>query len=122
MAILTLQADPLPFRVEEDGTIRVGRSQVTLDLLIEEFEDGASAEDLVRAYDTLDRADVYAVIAYYLRHPDEVKEYLARREKETEELWRKLEALPTKRRTPSWDELLARRARVEKGNAPAADG
>lgn len=118
----TLQADPVPLRVEEDGTIRVGRSHVTLDLVIEKFQEGWSPEALVRGYDTLELADVYAAVTYYLRHPDEVKAYLARREKEAEEIRQKFQALPTYRPGPTWEELLARRARMEKGDAPATDG
>lgn len=41
---LTLQADPMPLRIDEDGTIRVGSSRLTLDILIEEYEAGASLE------------------------------------------------------------------------------
>jgi len=37
-------------------------------------------------------ADVYAVIAYYLRHTQEIEEYLAKREKQGEEIRKKIEA------------------------------
>jgi uncharacterized protein (DUF433 family) len=36
-------------------------------------------EDMVRAYDALLLADIHAVVAYYLRHRDEVRAYLTRR-------------------------------------------
>ena len=32
---VTLHADPVPLRVDETGTIRVGSSRVTLDVLLE---------------------------------------------------------------------------------------
>jgi uncharacterized protein (DUF433 family) len=44
--------------------------------VVEQYENGMAPEDLVRAYDTLDLADVHAVIAYYLRHREEVRAYL----------------------------------------------
>ena len=89
---LTLQADPLPLRVEEGGGIRVGTTRVHLEIVIEAFENGASPESIVQSYDTLQLADVYAVLAYFLRHKEEVQEYIAQRNAVAEEWRRKLEA------------------------------
>ena len=112
---LVLAAEPPPLRVEEGGAVRVGKSRVSLDVVVEQYENGMTPEDLVRAYDTLDLADVHAVIAYYLRHRDEVHLYLTRR-KEEAEAWRaKIEA---ERPRIARDELLARRAAAEKADAP----
>src|SRR6516165_1489892 len=72
---LPLPAEPPPLRVEEGGAVRVGTSRVSLDLVVEQYENGMTPEDLVRAYDTLDLADVHAVIAYYLRHREAVRAY-----------------------------------------------
>src|SRR5205807_9878068 len=74
------------------GAVRVGKSRVNLDLVVEQYENGMTPDDLVRAYDTLDLADVYAVIAYYLRHREEVRAYLKRRREEAEALRTKIEA------------------------------
>jgi len=67
------------------------------------------------ADDTLDLADVQAVIAYYLRHREEVRAYLKRREEEAEALRAKIEA---ERPRMSREELLARRGAREKTDAP----
>src|SRR5689334_10632705 len=88
---LPLAAEPPPLRVAE-GAVRVGRSRVSLDLVVKQYENGMTPEDLVRAYDTLDLADVHAVIAYYLRHREEVRLYLKRREEEANALRAKIEA------------------------------
>ena len=72
-------------------------------------------EAMVRAYDTLVLADVHAVIAYYLRHRDEVRGYLKRRQAEAEALREKIEA---ERPRVSREELLVRRQAREKANAP----
>src|SRR6266571_2527435 len=112
---LPLQAEPPPLRVDEGGAVRVGQSRVSLDLVVEQYENGMSPEDLVRAYDTLGLADVHAVIAYYLRHRAEVRAYLKRREEEAEALRAKIEA---ERPRVSREELLARRSATEKANAP----
>ena len=66
--LLPLNGEPLPFRLDEGGVVRIGNSRITLDLLVEQYENGMSPEDMVRAYDTLALADVHAAIAYYLRH------------------------------------------------------
>ena len=88
---LPLHVEPLPLRVDEGGAVRVGKSRVTLDLVVEQYENGVTPEDLVRAYDTLALADVHAVIGYYLRHRDEVRAYLTRRAEEAAALRAKIE-------------------------------
>ena len=112
---LTLQTDCLPLRVDEGGSVRVGTSRISLDLIVEQYENGMTPEDMVRAYDTLELADLYASIAYYLRHRDEVQVYLKRREEEASVLRTQIEA---ERPRVSRQELLARRSAKEKADAP----
>jgi uncharacterized protein (DUF433 family) len=107
-APLPLKAQSPPLRVDEEGVVRVGTSRVSLDLVVEQYENGITPEDMVRAYDTLVLADVYAAIAYYLRHRDEVRVYLKRRAQEAESLRIKIE---TEHPRVTRDELLARRAK-----------
>src|ERR1700728_3878552 len=90
--VLPIHTDRPPLRIAEGGSVRVGNSRISLDLIVEQYENGMTPEDLVRAYDTLVLADVYAVIAYYLRHRDEVRAYLKRRAEEAEALRAKIEA------------------------------
>jgi uncharacterized protein (DUF433 family) len=89
---MVIHADAVPLRVDDTGTVRVGKTRVILELVVHAFRDGATPEQLVQDYDTLDLADVYAVIAYYLRHRDEVDAYLAERERQADELRKKIEA------------------------------
>ncbi len=91
--IMNLLAGTLPFDSElpplrevEGGAVRVGKTRISLDLVVEEYQNGMTPEDMVGAYDTLALADVYAVIAYYLRHRDEVETYMRRRAEEAEAL------------------------------------
>jgi uncharacterized protein (DUF433 family) len=101
--------------LDEGGAVRVGNSRISLDLIVEQYENGMTPEDVVRAYDTMALADVYAVIAYYLRHRDEVRAYLKQREEQAGALRARLEA---DRPRVSREELLARRSATENANAP----
>src|SRR5688500_3078362 len=84
-------AEAPPIREEADGALRVGESRVLLELVIRAFQDGATPEAIVQRYPTAALPDVYAVIAYYLRHRDEVDAYLARREEQSEEIRQQIE-------------------------------
>lgn len=111
---ISLQADPASLHVDEGGTIRLGNSRVSLDLIVEQYENGMTPEDMVHAYDTLVLADVYAAIAYYLKHRNEVREYLTRRKDEATLFQARMEAeYPRIGR----NELLARRHARERVDA-----
>ena len=88
---LTIQNDPVPLRIDEQGVVRVGDSQVLLDIVIREFNNGAAPEAIAHGYPTLHLADVYGVIAYYLRHPAEIDDYLGGRRQEAEKLRQEIE-------------------------------
>ena len=75
-----VRTDPAPLRVDNSGTVRVGDSRVTLDILVGAFKLGASAEEIAEQYPTVRLCDVHSVLGYYLRRQDEVDEYLNARE------------------------------------------
>lgn len=113
--MLPLDAVHPPLRADQGGTVRVGNTRITLDLVVEQYENGMTPEDMVRAYDTLLLADVHATIAFYLRHRDEVRVYLKQRQDEAVALQAKIE---TEQPRVSRDELLARRSAAETADAP----
>ncbi|MEX2169125.1 MAG: DUF433 domain-containing protein [Pirellulales bacterium] len=113
--LLPLNGEPLPFRLEEGGVVRIGSSRITLDLIVEQYENGLSPEDMVQAYDTLVLADVHLAVAYYLRHLTDVTAYLMRRKEEAAALRAQIES---ERPPISRDELIARRAAREAAHAP----
>ncbi|MDQ3180975.1 MAG: DUF433 domain-containing protein [Acidobacteriota bacterium] len=76
----------------EAGVLRVGDSRVSLDTVIIAFGQGASPEQIVEDYDSLELGEVYAVISYYLQNREEVETYLARRKVEREKLRRQRES------------------------------
>ena len=50
------------------------------------FFEGATAEQIVEQYPSLDLADVYAAIGYYLHHKSRIDSYLKERAKETKKI------------------------------------
>jgi uncharacterized protein (DUF433 family) len=77
---LAITAEPVPLRTDPDGVVRVGKTRVTLETVIGSFLDGATAEEIACQYPSLGLADVYAVIAYYLRKKQDVDAYLQRQQ------------------------------------------
>ncbi len=74
-----ISAEPSAVQVDEGGTIRIGTTRVTLSTLVAAFSRGATAEQIAQDYPALALPDVYAAIAYYLRHQPELDAYLAER-------------------------------------------
>lgn len=104
---LAVAPEPVPLVTDVDGVVRIGTTRVTLDAVVAAFREGATAEEISQQYPTLRLADVYSVIAYYLRHRTTVDGYLGERSRLGEEARRKNEGCsdPTGIR----DRLLARR-------------
>ena len=66
--------------------IRVGGTRVSLDSLLHLFRQGATAEEIATSFPDVALPDIYAAIAYYLRHREEVDRYLESRRREAREL------------------------------------
>lgn len=88
---LVLQREAPPLRRDASGALRVGTSRVLLELVIQAFEDGVTPETIHQQYPTATLSDVYGVIAYYLRHRDEVEAYLVAREQQADEIRQRIE-------------------------------
>lgn len=89
---MVLQTEAPPLRRDDSGALRVGNSRVLLELVIRAFEDGTTPETIAQQYSTATLADIYSVIAYYLRHRHEVEAYLTERERRAEEVRRRIES------------------------------
>jgi uncharacterized protein (DUF433 family) len=103
----TIQNDPWPLRIDADGTIRVGDSRLTLAAVVEAVEDGLSPDEIAEAFEP-PRSVIYAVLAYYLNHKDELKPYLEQQAYEAYKLRDKIEA--SQRPFPTRSELAERLA------------
>lgn len=85
---------PVPIRVWEGGAVRVGTTRVNLWQVVGHHLEGLSPEEMVEQYPTLELADVYGAIAFYLRHRETVDAYLAEEERRGEELRQRIESQP----------------------------
>ena len=113
---ITFQTDAPPLREDPSGAVRVGRSRVLLELVIRAFQDGATPESIVQSYPSVSLADVYGVIAYYLRHRHDVDDYLQARRHQADTLRREIEAKQPSR-VDLRAKLLARKAQMELAHA-----
>ncbi|MFH7242254.1 MAG: DUF433 domain-containing protein [Spirulina sp.] len=104
---LAILAEPAPLTINPDGVVKVGGTRVTLDTVIFVFKQGATAEEMVYRYPSLKLGDVYASIAFYLNHQEDVEAYLNQRQQQAQEIRQMNEA----RFDPQGlrDRLLARR-------------
>ena len=117
--VSTFEPIAVPLREDDHGAIRVGDTRVLLDLVIQEFREGATPEEIVECYDALELTDVYAVISYYLRHPDAIHAYQHRREQEARAVREMIEASQPPR--PNLRATLMARARARKNADAQAD-
>lgn len=79
---LDVAPEPVPLLTDAQGVVRVGSSRVTLTSVVSAFRAGATAEQIAQQYPSVQLADVYAVVTYYLRHHVEVDAYLRTHEAE----------------------------------------
>lgn len=70
----------IPLQTDANGVIRIGKTRMTLDTVITAFLEGATAEEIREQYSSLELADIYAVLSYYLQHQTEVNAYLLERQ------------------------------------------
>ncbi len=74
--MLTISTTPTPLRLDESGAVRIAQTRVLLEMVIEAYQQGYSAEEISLQYDAVSLGDVYATIAYYLAHSAEIEAYL----------------------------------------------
>jgi uncharacterized protein (DUF433 family) len=83
---LLIEPQTIPITKDTDDVFRVGNTRVTLETIVQVFENGKTAEEIAQQFPVLEQADIYAVNAYYLRHREQVKEYLQERAQLTNEM------------------------------------
>jgi uncharacterized protein (DUF433 family) len=103
----SIPLESVPLELHPDGVVRVGGTRVSLDTVVAAFNQGATAEEITSQYPSLQLADLYNAIAFYLRRQEEVEQYLQQRQNHAREIRQQNE----RRFDPEGvrDRLLARR-------------
>lgn len=89
---LTVSPEKAPLRMNADGVALIGQTRVRLESVVVAFRQGDSPEQIADSFDVLTLAEVYGVIAYYLKHREEVNGYLAQQAAAAEDWQRGTEA------------------------------
>jgi uncharacterized protein (DUF433 family) len=63
----------------QGGTLRVGKTRVSLDSVVYAFSRGENPVEIQRSFDTLSLAEIHGAISYYLHNKTAVDKYLERR-------------------------------------------
>ena len=110
----------VPLTQWEDGSIRITGSRVPLYAVIHHFHLGSTPEQIAYKFQGLHPADIYAVIAYYLHHREEIDRYLREQEAAADTRQQQLEADPNYQREKREfrDLLIARWAARRQEPAP----
>jgi uncharacterized protein (DUF433 family) len=118
MTLVLQDQQPVPLKADAEGVIRVAQTRVSLDTVVTAFKNGATAEQIAHDYPSVDRADIYAVIAFYLHHRAGIEDYLAEQRDDAKRIREEMEA----RFDPHGirDRLVARRATKEWQDASTA--
>ncbi len=111
---------PVPLRTDAGGVVRIGASRVSLDSVVYDYQNGATAEQIAFDFSTLDLADIHAVIAWYLRHREEVEQYLTDQQQRAVEVRKRIEPIVANGDIRA--RLLARREARESNDASAHGG
>ncbi len=89
-----VEPEVVPLFTDDQGTIRVGKTRVRLDSVVYAFNQGHTPEEILMQFPSLELADIYAVIAYYLNHQTAVDQYIQQNEAEGQKLRQKIESQP----------------------------
>jgi len=87
----------VPLTLWEDGTIRITGTRITLDVIINQFRLGATAEQISDSFPAASLKDIYGTIYYYLEHTDAVEAYMREQQQAEAETRRWVESQPGNR-------------------------
>jgi len=71
-----LNYDPSPVQEDTQGVFRVAGSRVTLDALVELYDQGATADEIALDFESLELHQVYTALGWYLANRSVLDDYL----------------------------------------------
>lgn len=82
----------IPLTKLDDGTIVITGTPIALEIIVARYNAGDTPDEIKRGFQSLDLADIYFVIAYYLSHRDEVDAYVQRQQERSQRVRQWLES------------------------------
>jgi uncharacterized protein (DUF433 family) len=79
---------------ERNGGLYIAGTRVSLDSVVQCFNEGLSAETIVEEFDSLTLAQVYGALAYYLENQASIDAYRVRQQRRFQALRDAAEPLP----------------------------
>jgi uncharacterized protein (DUF433 family) len=70
---------------QHHGGYWINGTRISLDSIVDEFNDGAAPESIRRSFPSLNLEQIYGAITFYLAHTQEIDAYLAESEVELEQ-------------------------------------
>ena len=80
--------------IQED-VIRIKGNRIDIEIVLEDYLEGASPEEFLLRYPTLSLEKIHATILYYLAKKEEVEAYLERVKQLDEEAWQEQQRNPS---------------------------
>ncbi len=86
----------VPLTLWKDGSIRVKGTRLPIDRIIYAYKNGECPEEIYDSFpsDAYTVADIYSIIAYYLKNKSKINKYLTKREKESAKIKNQVESTP----------------------------
>lgn len=83
---------------QREGCFFVAGTRVSLDSIVHAFREGESPETILQNFDTLNLAQVYGAITFYLENQPSIDAYLLRQQQLVDEMRSRAAPLPSELR------------------------
>jgi uncharacterized protein (DUF433 family) len=85
MPDMTIEPEPVPLRWDDHGRLMVVGHRTPLEIIVHAYRRGRSAEAIHESYPSLALADIYVLLAFYLRNQDQIDAYVDEQDRLGEE-------------------------------------
>lgn len=75
--------------------IRIKGTRIGIEIVLDDYLNGATAEEIAARYRSLSLEQVYATVLYCLHHQEQVEAYLGSWRQQVEEDWREQQSHPS---------------------------
>ena len=82
---MTIKPEPVPLRWDEHGRLMIVGHRIALEIIVHAYRRDRSAEAIHQSYPSLAPADIYVLLAHYLRHQDRIDAYVDEQDRLGEE-------------------------------------